>query len=116
MHIIEPTVVTEEMGDAMARVTLRVPEDLAFLKGHFPNYPVVPGFVQIDWVVRFARHCFTQVGAVNGLKSIKFRDMLRPNATFSLQLHLDEAERAVHFEIMGEHSRYSRGIILFEPI
>lgn len=113
MEAIEPIILAQEKGDAMARISMHVPGSLVFFKGHFPKYPVVPGFVQVDWVIRSAYRCFAPLGEVTALKALKFRDMLLPDTAFSLQLHFQEAQRAVHFEIMGEQSRYSRGIVLF---
>ncbi len=42
---------SQREGDSL-RIRARVPRDLLYFDGHFPGHPLLPGFVQLDWVMR----------------------------------------------------------------
>ena len=47
-----PLVLAETRGPRSLARELSVPDDLVFLEGHFDGFPVVPGVVQLGWVMR----------------------------------------------------------------
>ena len=68
---------------------LLVPADLAWFEGHFPGQPVLPGVVQLDWVMRLAAgHLGIARRAGCDLK-VKFRRIIGPDTRLTLDLRVD---------------------------
>lgn len=74
------------VGAGNARMTLEVPERLAYLDGHFDGFPLVPGVVMIQWAIELAGEAFGPLGGFRGVERLKFQRMLRPGARFTLEL------------------------------
>jgi predicted hotdog family 3-hydroxylacyl-ACP dehydratase/3-hydroxymyristoyl/3-hydroxydecanoyl-(acyl carrier protein) dehydratase len=64
----------------------RVPRDLSFFAGHFPDHPVLPGFVQLHWVAELARDHLGIDGPWTGIDALKFRTPLLPDDRFDLEI------------------------------
>jgi 3-hydroxymyristoyl/3-hydroxydecanoyl-(acyl carrier protein) dehydratase len=65
--------------------------------GHFPNNPILPGVVQIDWAVRFAvLHLGIMEPAARDFQ-VKFRNIIRPDAPLSLTLKVDHSKNRLSF-------------------
>jgi 3-hydroxymyristoyl/3-hydroxydecanoyl-(acyl carrier protein) dehydratase len=65
--------------------------------GHFPYNPILPGVVQIDWVVRFAAlHLGIEEPAVRDFQ-VKFRNVIRPDVPVSLTLKVDHSKNRLSF-------------------
>jgi acyl-coenzyme A synthetase/AMP-(fatty) acid ligase len=78
-------------GDALptattCTLTLRVPVDLDYFRGHFNGAPVVPGVVLIRWVEHFARRHLPVSGICRQLEAIKFKRLVRPENRLRLTL------------------------------
>lgn len=63
--------------DAARHVVFDIPMALSCLAGHFPENPIVPGVVQIDWVVNWAQQQFG-LGDVCKIDKIKFMQLMQP--------------------------------------
>jgi acyl-coenzyme A synthetase/AMP-(fatty) acid ligase len=60
--------------------------DIAYLEGHFPRMPIVPGVAQIDWVVKLAqRHLECPIGSAQAFR-VKFRRLTIPDMVVTLTL------------------------------
>lgn len=71
---------------AQLEYILDIPPSLVFLKGHFPETPVVAGVVQLKWVEYFATAWLKRCLRVKSLDHIKFHHLLTPGTIFSLEL------------------------------
>jgi 3-hydroxymyristoyl/3-hydroxydecanoyl-(acyl carrier protein) dehydratase len=70
---------------------------LEAFRGHFPNNPVLPGVVQIDWAVRFtALHLGITEPAARDFQ-VKFRNIIRPDIPISLTLKVDHSKGRLSF-------------------
>jgi 3-hydroxymyristoyl/3-hydroxydecanoyl-(acyl carrier protein) dehydratase len=109
----EPVIVAQQQDESTARLELRVPSDLVYFRGHFPNYPVLPGIVQAHWAVAFARRCFALGDAdVVGMQ-VKFKRVIVPEARLQLALDYEADRRRLSFEYADAQSPFSSGIIYF---
>lgn len=95
------------------RVRARVPADLACFEGHFPGHPVVPGFVQIDWVVGLAREHLSAKGDVAAIEALKYRSFLVPEAEVEIALELHAS--GVRFAYRGAGGELSSGRLRLDP-
>ena len=76
----ELEVLEERHGDGCCERTARVPLGLGCVDGHFPGFPIVPGFVQIGWAMDTARP-LTGATPLRRIEALKFKELLRPGET-----------------------------------
>ena len=107
---LDPEWLSERSSDGRFEADLRVPEHLDVWPGHFPSYFVVPGVLQVDWVVRAAAARFG-VREPRGIENLKFKAPLRPRQTFTLRLEL--RERGVEFRLAEGESVFSSARLEF---
>ena len=66
-------------GDRCER-TVRIAPTLRAAEGHFPGFPIVPGFVQVGWAIEAARP-FLGDAVPRRIEALKFKEILRPGDT-----------------------------------
>jgi 3-hydroxymyristoyl/3-hydroxydecanoyl-(acyl carrier protein) dehydratase len=95
-----PEVLAIDRGPRFLRLDLRIPPDLNCFKGHFPGLPLLPGAVQVDWAIRYARDYFVLPPRFHELRNLKFMRFVEPGARLTLQL---EELRDSHEVTFGYH-------------
>lgn len=116
LNVLQPNVVAvRHTGDACDRVVLdlHVPAELAHFPGHFPNLPILPGVVQIDWAIRYSREYFPLTGQFVALEDIKFLSITLPDARIQLTLNWDAENMRLTFSFTTSERKYSSGRIVF---
>jgi acyl-coenzyme A synthetase/AMP-(fatty) acid ligase len=90
---------------------LRVPEDLAYLEGHFPEHAIVPGIVQLRWVVEAATQWLGKRISIRRMEAVKFKTVLLPGRLFSLVVERDTsgAQESLRFSLTEKQIQYSSG-------
>ncbi|MBX9705566.1 MAG: hypothetical protein K5Q00_04870, partial [Gammaproteobacteria bacterium] len=109
--IKEPELVGSTIDTENNRVILElfVPKALEYFEGHFPETPVLPGIVQIDWVINFAQQFFAvEKSRILSMDNIKFTQPILPEYTVVLELAL--ADNVLSFKYSQAHT-YSSGKI-----
>ncbi len=79
-----PQVMLRESGEEELFVLELAPEELCF-QGHFPDNPILPGVVQVDWAIRFGQEAFGPLGDFQGMLNLKFMDLIRPGERLELR-------------------------------
>ena len=92
---------------------LRVTSTLEHFTGHFPGLPILPGVVQIDWAVRYARQYLTLNGVFSALENIKFLGLVLPDARLQLSLKWNTATQRLDFSYVSSQRKHSTGRIIF---
>jgi 3-hydroxyacyl-[acyl-carrier-protein] dehydratase len=100
-------------NDNQVSLDLHIPIELDYFVGHFPNLPVLPGVVQVDWAVRYARQYFSFEGSFSALEHLKFQSLVLPDATLELLLNWNALKNQLEFSFATSERTYSSGRIVF---
>ena len=92
-------------------VSLRITESLHWFSGHFPSRPIVPGVVQIGWVVHFAAALGLTTERSFEVSRAKFSAVIEPGMTVRLSLKL--RERRVDFRMESASGVHSSGTLCY---
>jgi 3-hydroxymyristoyl/3-hydroxydecanoyl-(acyl carrier protein) dehydratase len=99
----------EQQHDGAWTLTLRVPLDLLYFPGHFPQAPVLPGVVQIAWALAFAKTRLGTPARCHAMEALKFQQLLRPGDRADLTLRHDTTRHKLHFAYRHGDKAYSSG-------
>jgi len=107
----EPVVVSKKIGDASATLIWHIPLELAWCEGHFPQYPAVPGVVQVRWVLDTLRQVLSLPLLPTSIEALKFHSILTPDTECVLELSWCTEELKFSWSLTGEERRFSSGRI-----
>ena len=108
---VEPLSAVEHDGEWL--LELDVPLDLAHFTGHFPQTPVLPGVVQVDWAQQLARRLINDLPPrFSGMEVLKFQQLIRPGDRLQLSLRFDAARGKLYFTFRNGEAPCSSGRIL----
>ncbi|MGG5871140.1 AMP-binding protein [Pseudomonas peli] len=108
---VEPLSAVEQDGEW--QLELVVPLDLAHFTGHFPQTPVLPGVVQVDWAQQLARSLIKDLPPrFSGMEVLKFQQLVRPGDQLQLTLRFDAARGKLYFAFRNGEAPCSSGRIL----
>lgn len=108
-----PYLVQRTIDGSEARLSLYVPADNAYFRGHFPESPVLPGVAQIHWADHFGRDLFGVEGEPGDMKAVKFQALARPDTLLELQLHYDGGKRLLRFQFQSAAGQHSQGRLYY---
>ena len=112
---VGPQIVALRRFDDGCEIDSAVPSDLSCFNGHFPAMPILPGVVQIDWVVRLANQYLSLGTEAASAFQVKFRRIIGKGQLFTLRLRILPARRlAFEYRIDGETA--SSGSVALPPI
>lgn len=106
-----PQVMDEQSSEHRATLQLHIQRELTIFKGHFDDYPIVPGIAEVDWALKLARQRLPVAGTFCGLSKIKFMRVIQPLADLTLTLEWQPQKLA--FEYRDVRGAYSSGELLF---
>ena len=92
---------------------LVAPRSLIYFDGHFPGRAILPGVVQIDWVIACGRQCFNLPPLFRGVHALKFQRVIPPETPVRLEIVYDRAKSTLSFQIASALGRHAAGRILF---
>lgn len=111
--ITEPIVLARRVMPPNAELTLEIPAELEYLKGHFRGAPIVAGVVQIEWAIELGLRHLEAGGDFAGMDTLKFQQLMRPGAVVTLELEWQAAACKLRFSYRSDDVRFSSGRILF---
>ncbi|HEU4340784.1 MAG TPA: AMP-binding protein [Candidatus Binatia bacterium] len=100
-------------GAERAVFELTAPRDLLYFEGHFASVPILPGVVQLDWVIFYGRQCFDLPPVFRGLHALKFHRVIPPESPFTLELVHEPAKSCLSFNITSPAGHHASGRVLF---
>jgi acyl-CoA synthetase (AMP-forming)/AMP-acid ligase II len=89
----EATLQDEARGEGWLERRLEIPADLVYLDGHYEGNPIVPGVVQLRWVMEAAFDLLGWTPRVRQLEVLKFPEVLLPGQSFALRVERVSAHR-----------------------
>ena len=94
-------------------IELRIPTDLAYFPGHFPVRSILPGVVQIDWAIHFARQHFAILGVFSTMEVLKFQQIIVPGNQLRLSLEYRPENGKLYFDYSNAEHKFSSGRVVF---
>ena len=102
-------------GRVSQRVRIHIPDTYGAFEGHFPDYPILAAAFQLnDLVLPRIRAERPDLGAVRGVRRLKFLGRIVPDDLLELELNWIEGEATVDFALRRRDKVCSGGRILFE--
>jgi len=111
----QPYIRQIERNELKVILEMTVPADLYYFDGHFTDAPILPGVVQVDWVIANGRRYFGLPTRFCGISALKFQRVVIPNSVIVLELTHDAGKGSLSFRYMSPSGQHSSGNILFSP-
>lgn len=92
---------------------LHVLPEITHFSGHFPGAALLPGVVQVDWAVHFARQHLPLDGKFSALENLKFLGVILPDAKLQLSLAWNAERKRLDFTYATPSRKYAVGRIVF---
>jgi len=111
----EPLLLAREDTDAGYVLHCKVPQDLLYLQGHFPQVPVVPGICQLRWVIQSVEAYSGRTLHLTAMEAVKFHHMLFPGQAFCLEVRLHREASKWVYRIFSDEQIFASGRLLISP-
>lgn len=111
-----PEILEQVETDGEWSLQLAIPPDLAYFSGHFPQAPVLPGVVQVEWALQLGQQLMDLPEKFAGMEVLKFQQLVRPGDEVQLHLRFDPVRAKVYFAYRNETATCSSGRILLEAL
>ncbi len=110
MHL--PNVIKDIRIPAGIELELFVSTDLEAFDGHFDSMPIIPGVVQIQWAIDFAKIYMGENEGfeVSCLEKLKFQHVIQPDSYINLKLEV--TDNKLSFALSSDKKKYSSGRIV----
>lgn len=96
----------------VVELDFQVPTDLAYFPDHFPAQPMLPGVVQLGWIIHFAQQSFSITPPFREVRGLKFINPILPGAQLLLTLKRTEPA-LVKYGLRGPQREFSSGALYF---
>ena len=109
---LNPEILAERRSTDAWERDLRVPADLSCWPGHFPDYSIVPGVLQLAWTIGLLGEYIGGVPKVQHLEALKFKTPLLPLQQLTLSLEPGRDASSFRFKLADEGRTFSEGRIV----
>lgn len=110
----DPTILAVRQSDSRAEIDIVIPPDLRWFDGHFPDAPVLPGVVQLDWALAEGRRRFGLTQPAAREFQVKFKTVIGAGDRLTLRLTLDIVARRLKFAYERNGAACSTGSIVLD--
>ncbi|WP_413742543.1 3-hydroxyacyl-ACP dehydratase FabZ family protein [Sodalis sp. RH15] len=94
---MRPVELSRHIDGRQAELCLRVDGDLFWFQGHFPDYPLLPGMAQLDWVLLYGDELLAPGWLFSAVESIKFQRPILPGSILRLKMAWQEEKHLLAF-------------------
>lgn len=113
----KPTILAQAIEDNTLKLLLQIDPEITYFKGHFDDYPILAGVVQLDWAIHYGKKLLDAHGSFSGMEVIKFQQPILPNDNVLLTLKWDEEKQKLYFwYTSGDNISHASGRIKLESI
>lgn len=106
-------IIDSTLSPLHAEVRLHISENLIYFAGHFPDFPILPGVVQLDWAVHYACEFLALNTPVISVERLKFTCPIRPAMQVTLSIETNPEKRYASFRFYHEHLTFSQGRLVY---
>lgn len=96
-EVVRPEIINTSISAHSLDLTLYVTENLCCFAGHFPDFPVLPGVVQLSWAVHYAQEFLGLTAPVMNIERLKFTCPIQPNTKVILHIDYDGKKNSAAF-------------------
>ncbi len=96
-EILHPEIISSTISAHSFDLTLYVSENLCYFTGHFQEFPILPGVVQLSWAVHYAREFLGLTAPVMNVERLKFTCPIQPNTQILLHIDFDIEKNSANF-------------------
>lgn len=111
---LDPEILAERRAPDRWEQDLRVPTDLGCWPGHFPDRPILPAVLQLDWAVQLLARCLGGEMWPRRIEGLKFKQFIVPGQTLRLVLEREAGGASFRFRIAHGATTFSLGRIVVE--
>lgn len=104
------TIIEQTIAGNNATLLLHIDPEIAYFEGHFDNYPILAGVVQLDWAIHYGKKLLSCGSVFKGMEVIKFQQPILHNMEILLTLRWDSEKEKLYFSYTsGEDNNHSSG-------
>lgn len=108
--ITDPIILAEEVfGDDEYQLSFQVPLDLIYFNGHFDQFHLVPGVIQLKWILNFLTRWLWIEESPSQIENLKFQYFLRPADVVEMIVKRDQIRQKITFSCMCGGRKISTG-------
>ena len=106
-NVTYPYVLESSVTSEYAQICLIFPHESNFFQGHFTDFPILPGVVQLFFVKEFIRDAFNLDFVPQKVKKIKFSSIIKPDE--KVYLCLTKSDTSIDFKFTKDDKIFSSG-------
>lgn len=95
--IVRPEIINASVSGHSLDLAFSVTKDLCYFAGHFPDFPILPGIVQLSWAVHYADEFLGLTAPVMNVERLKFTCPIQPDEKIMLRIDFDSQKNSATF-------------------
>lgn len=111
----QPQIIAVRAEPMRVELDMVVTADIAWFRGHFPSFPILPGVVQLDWALSYAREHLGLVIEAARQYQVKYKSGIFPDDHLTLTLTHSPSKNRLSFEYRRDGALCSSGQIAVAP-
>lgn len=114
IKVSHPIILDRELTEDSITYKIFVHKRCNFFNGHFPDFNIVPGVVQILFAKELTNFHFNMNVGEGQWKRIKFSNIIKPDSIVNLKL--TKSKKDVSYKYYSEDKKYASGAFLCENV
>ena len=110
--LLDPEKLAENRGLGFIHQEFCVPQNLSVWPGHFPEYAIVPGVLQLRWVLASVHRLTESTREIEAFEALKFKRPLLPGQKFKLEVRITQGDpNRIRFRLADGESVFCSGVL-----